>query len=113
MEHLKYCLKEILIAKSFLNIKNSTFLKRNIPFAVYEIGIVTLPIKYRPGNFERKIPNNVYTDINLGTYIGRKWGRQRFYYDKNKNHESAALMAAIIFSPVKIDLSKRSCERYH
>ncbi len=95
--------------KYFFQIKKRNTLKEiveyeSIPYAVLEVGAVTIPFKYwkgRDGN-----PNNTSTDFNAGVYLGRKWGRQRFYYDKDKNHKSVALTLAIFSGPSKIDITK-------
>jgi len=76
----------------------------SFPYAASEVGAITIPFKYWKGS--TSIPNNTSADFNAGVYIGRKWGRQRFYYDKDKNHESAAFTLALFAGPTKIDLTK-------
>jgi hypothetical protein len=77
----------------------------SIPYAVTEIGVITVPFKYWFGNSSKMTSNNLATDINAGVYVGRKWGRQRFYFDTNKNHMSASFTVAAFAGPTKIDLS--------
>jgi hypothetical protein len=76
----------------------------SIPYAVNEIGVITVPYKFWNG--KNGVSNNVITDFNAGLYVGRKWGRQRFYYDKAKNHESIAVTLAGFAGATKIDVTK-------
>lgn len=79
---------------------------RSFPYATTEIGAISIPFKYYFGNSNKEIPNNVSKSINGGMYIGRKWGRQRFYYDSSKNHESASFVASAFGGPTEIDLKE-------
>jgi len=80
----------------------------SIPYALTEIGVLTIPFKYRFGHKDKNIPNDVSTDINGGLYVGRKWGRKRFYFDKSLNHESAAFTLAVFAGPTKIELTDKN-----
>jgi hypothetical protein len=88
-------------------VSDATYFK-SIPYALTEIGVVTIPFKYRFGSDTKNRANEATTAINGGLYFGRKWGRTRFYYEKDKNHESAAITAAAFAGPTKIDLTEKN-----
>jgi len=67
----------------------------SIPYSTRDFGTLTIPFKYRPA------PKNVrvYTSsgsqvqgaqsesdpqINIGMYLGRRWGRTKYYYDQSR-----------------------------
>jgi hypothetical protein len=79
---------------------------KSIPYVNYEVGAITIPFKYWFKNNAKEIQNNTSTEINAGVYVGRKWGRKRFYYDSSINHESASFILAAFGGPSKIELTK-------
>jgi hypothetical protein len=81
---------------------------RSIPYAVTEVGAMTIPFKYYFKDGSNDLPADASTDLNLSLYVGRKWGRQRFYRDKEKNHESVSFTATGFFGPTKIEIKKES-----
>ncbi|AHJ95293.1 hypothetical protein Hsw_PB0003 (plasmid) [Hymenobacter swuensis DY53] len=76
----------------------------SIPYAATEIGAATVPFKYRFGNTSKIVSNQLLSDISAGLYIGRKWGRTRFYADKERNHNSAAFTIGFMLSPTIISI---------
>lgn len=76
----------------------------SLPYATTEVGVATVPFKFRRGNTSKIVSNQLLSDISLGPYIGRKWGRTRFYADKERNHNSAALTLAFMASPTIISI---------
>ena len=77
----------------------------SIPYATWEIGLATIPLKYRFGKINDSIPNDATTNINAGIYLGRKWGRTRFYHDKDAKTNSWAITVACFFSPTVINIT--------
>lgn len=77
----------------------------------YEVGVATMPFKYRPGyNIDSsgktlRVPNDVSTGINVGLYVGHKWGQTLFYNDVKKTHDRWGVMASIFTGPVAIKVS--------
>jgi hypothetical protein len=76
----------------------------SLPYATTEVGVATVPFKFRRGNTSKIVSNQLLSDISLGPYIGRKWGRTRFYNDKERNHNSVALTIAFMASPTIISI---------
>lgn len=80
---------------------------KSIPYVTTEIGVVSIPYKYRFGSKRYSIPNDVSTGVGGGIYIGRKWGRTRFFNDKlNTNSNSVAFTVGVFLSPIVIALSE-------
>lgn len=77
----------------------------SLKYATWEYGLTTVPYKYFSGNQNDSIPNLAIKDFNAGLYIGRKWGRTRFYYDKNMKHHSMSYMTTTFLSPTLISLT--------
>lgn len=77
---------------------------KSIPYSTWELGVTTIPFKLR---FKHQIndtlqaPNDVSTAINGGLYIGRKWGRTRFYSD-NTPVSTISVTAAGFIGPTLI-----------
>lgn len=80
----------------------------SIPYALWQIGAITIPFKYRFANSNNNIPADASADFNAGIYIGRKWGRKRFYRDKERNHNSASFTAAFFTGPTVIPIKKEN-----
>lgn len=79
---------------------------RSIPYAVTQVGAITIPFKYRFEVNSNNAPAEASSAFNAGIYIGRKWGRTRFYREKEKNHESASLTVALFTGPTSINIKK-------
>ncbi len=77
----------------------------SLKYATWEYGLTTVPYKYFRGDKNDSIPNLAIKDFNAGLYIGRKWGRTRFYHDKSKIHHSVSYMTTTFLSPTLISLT--------
>lgn len=80
-----------------------------LPFALWEIGVTTIPFKYRFGYTKGDVivQNEASASINAGIYVGRKWGTTRFYADKT-NHNAWVFTLAAYTSPLIITLKKNN-----
>jgi len=78
----------------------------SLQYATWETGLTTIPFKYRFGKKgDENIANDASTSVNAGIYVGKKWGRTRFYQDKDRSTNSVSFTAAIFVSPTVIALS--------
>lgn len=85
----------------------------SLKYVTWEIGITTIPFKYRFGktNSRDTIPNDASTSINAGIYLGKKWGRTRFYKDKDRTTNSISYSLAIFLSPTVIAISEETTQK--
>ncbi|MCW3084230.1 MAG: hypothetical protein JWP12_1596 [Bacteroidetes bacterium] len=83
----------------------------SLSYATTEFGVTTIPFKYRFGNKKDSISNDFSSDITGGVYVGRKWGRTRFYQDKLKTTNSLSFTAAIFAAPTVIAISSDNTRR--
>jgi len=102
--------------KNKLLVQNPTYYI-SLPYAVYQYGATLIPFRVRFGNGSKtsvKDASNTYTystptesssNLSLATYIGRKWGRSRFYYDATKSHNTVAFMLAAFGGFTSVSLS--------
>jgi len=81
---------------------------KSIPYAVWQAGAVSVPFKYRFASHTRHSPADASTDFNAGIYVGRQWGRTRFYRDKDKNHGSISFTLAAFTGPTAINVKKEN-----
>jgi len=81
----------------------------SIPFAWTEIGAVTVPFKFRFAHGD-SIPNDLSSAFNAGVYVGRKWGRTRFYENKDFNHNSIGVTLAAFAAPTQITIESANTE---
>lgn len=82
-----------------------------LSYATWEVGLTTIPFKYRFGNKNDTIPNDASSSVNAGVYVGRKWGATRFYEDKTRNHNSWAFTFAGFISPTVIAISLENTKK--
>lgn len=84
----------------------------SIPYATWEFGVTTIPFKYRFGNRSTDsltaIPNETTVDVNAGIYVGRKWGRTRFFSDKSRTSNSLSYTFGMFASPMVIVLGPKT-----
>ncbi|SFT51449.1 hypothetical protein SAMN04489724_1093 [Algoriphagus locisalis] len=105
---------------------------RSFPYATWEWGVTTIPLKFRnggeftavqerpvdapndwqPETVERIVENETSVGINAGLYFGRKWGRNRFYDDKSRNHKSFSFEVAGFFGPTAVGITKNNSTEY-
>lgn len=78
----------------------------SIPFTNWEAGVITIPFKYYRKNQSDSLPHNITTDINAGFYFGKRWGKERFYYDGAPKVPPASFTAAIFTGPSRISINK-------
>lgn len=79
-------------------------------YATTEVGIVTVPFKFRFGYTKDTIhvPNDASANASIAGYIGRKWGSTSFYADKARTTNSVAFTAAYFLGPSVITVSSEN-----
>ena len=77
----------------------------SLPYATSEIGLITIPFKYRSGNGSETGPNRLASAVNAGVYVGRKWGRTRFYADPTRVSTGWSFMLAAVATPTVISIT--------
>ena len=79
-----------------------------------EIGVATMPFRYRFGykkdtsGVEAAVPNDVSASVNVGLYIGYKWGQTLFYNDAKKTHDRWGFMISLFTGPTLIAVSDKN-----
>lgn len=96
----------------------------SIPYSLTQYGAMTIPFKFRwapPGRSIKakspsgsdsvvSAPSESSASINLSGYIGRKWGRTRFYFDGSKTHNTTSFMLAAFIGPTLVALNGTNTE---
>lgn len=92
----------------------------SLPYALTQYGAFTIPYKYRfapkntriytksPQNSTDSVvsaPSESTGSINVAFYVGRKWGRTRFYYDQTKTKNTLSFMLSGFVGPTLVSLS--------
>lgn len=92
----------------------------SLPYALTQYGAFTIPFKYRfapkntriytkgpqiPADSIIAAPSESTGSINAAFYIGRKWGRTRFYYDQTKTKNTISFMLSGFVGPTLVSLS--------
>jgi hypothetical protein len=67
--------------KFYLNIPERTVVR--VGYRSWQFGTLTLPLKVYLGSKSDTLKNNVGFDANLSFMIGRKWGKEKYYYLPN------------------------------
>ncbi len=78
-----------------------------VHFGVTEIGVATVPFKLRKG-FSKDttvVPSDASASINVGIYIGRKWGSGHFFADKTKSRNAFSFTVGGFAAPAIIPIS--------
>lgn len=81
-----------------------------VHFATTEIGVATIPFKYRFG-FSKDtvmVPNDFSASVNVGVYVGRKWGSTKFYADASKSKDRFTFLLGGFVSPTIISIDKEN-----
>jgi hypothetical protein len=112
LDSIKYVNSKDSVNKFYFEIPKRKTLKDintfiSVPYTTLEIGVTTIPFKYRFGLKKDSIPNETTTGINGGVYFGKKWGKTRFYIDKTPTNTFAFTLAGFI-SPTVISLTKEN-----
>lgn len=83
----------------------------SIPYSTWEAGLLTVPFKYRFGHRSATVANQLSSGINAGVYVGRKWGRTRFFADTGRKSNSWAFMLAGVFTPTVIAIDSTNTDK--
>jgi hypothetical protein len=77
-----------------------------VNYATTDLGIVTIPFKYhyRFTKNSVHVPDNGSANLNAGLYVGRRWGRTKFYTDKRKTKDAGAVLLGGFIGPTIIKL---------
>jgi hypothetical protein len=79
----------------------------SIPYTTVELGVTTIPYKIRFGyqkNETLTVPNDATSNISGGVYLGKKWGKTRFYAD-NTTSNTIAFTASVFAGPSVVAIS--------
>ncbi len=79
----------------------------SVPFSNSEIGIISIPFKYR---FSYKkdsvhVPTESSSSLNLGAYFGFRWGVTRFYVDRTKTKNARQWVVGFFAAPTLLAVS--------
>jgi hypothetical protein len=100
----------------------------SLPYALTQYGAFTIPLKYRFAPKNVKIytkgaqnsadsvvsaPSESSGSINVAFYVGRKWGRTRFYYDQTKTKNTLSFMLSGFVGPTLVSLSNTNVAYPH
>lgn len=79
-----------------------------VSYTTWEFGAATIPFKYRFG-FKKDtvyVPNDASLSVSAGVYFGKKWGRTKFFADKDKSANTTAFAVGAFVTPMAIAISK-------
>ena len=75
----------------------------SIPFAMLDVGAVTIPFKYRWGKgVSGKDTSDFSTSANVGIYFGYKFGHTKFFENAASTHDRFIWEPSIFLSPIAI-----------
>ena len=91
----------------------------SIPYTMLQYGAVTIPFKFRwpPHTISKtsvgvpySTPSESSASFNVAAYVGKKWGRTRFYFDGSKTHNTMSAMVSFFAGPSLVSLSSTNVD---